>query len=143
MRVLPISLSHFLPTAISDFSHLLTICSTSQDPLAADLDRAHFEARALWTAAGADPHLTEFAANIRQWSLIRVAENRFPPEYGSTGVHDQPDVQMKAVEEADSRTNARQTSSQSSESKDPWLKSDPWLRSMPRPAQSKWEDLCH
>ena len=109
-------------------------------PLAADLDRAHFEARALWTAAGADPHLIDFAANIRQWFLVRVAENRFPAEYISAGGQDQPDVQMKTAED-ESGTKTRPASSHSSDKKDPWLKSDPWLRSTPRPAQSKWEDL--
>ena len=109
--------------------------------LAADLDRAHLEARAIWTNAGADPHFVEFAANIRQWFLIRVAENRFPAEFTSAGANNQHDVTMQPADGASAPAEARQQPSTSSESKDPWLKSDPWLRSMPRPAQSKWEDL--
>ena len=68
--------------------------------LAADLDRAHVEARAVWTNAGADPHFIDFAANIRQWFLIRVAENRFPAEYTSAGANNQQDVTMQPADGA-------------------------------------------
>lgn len=109
-------------------------------PLAADLDRAHYEARAQWTAAGANPHLIDFAANIRQWFLVRIAENRFPSDYISAGANDQ-DVSMKPQEVQDPIPTSRQSSAAPAAPKDPWLKSDPWLKATPRPSQSKWEDL--
>ena len=112
----------------------------SFNPLAADLDRAHYEARAQWTAAGANPHLIDFAANIRQWFLVRIAENRFPSDYISAGANDQ-DVSMKPQEVQDPIPTSRQSSAAPAAPKDPWLKSDPWLKATPRPSQSKWEDL--
>ena len=108
--------------------------------LAADLDRAHVEARAQWTAAGSNPHLIDFAANIRQWFLVRVAENRFPSDFNSAGANDQ-DVSMKSAEPSDAAATNRQPSAAPTAQKDPWLKTDPWLKATPRPSQSKWEDL--
>ena len=106
-------------------------------PLADELDRAHFVARAMWTAAAADPHLIDFSANIRQWFLARVAENRFPTETISAGAVDQEDVSMKPDDTAKSKAPAKAATSSSSDGEDPWLKSDPWLEATPRPTQDQ------
>ena len=110
-------------------------------PLAADFDRAHYDARAVWTAAAADPHLIDFAANLRQWFLVRVAENRFPIETISAGANDADDVSMQPDDPAKAKAAPKSSSGSSVDSKDPWLKSDPWLKATPRPAQCRWEDL--
>ena len=109
--------------------------------LAADLYRAQHEALALWNEAGAHPFLVEFASNIRQWFLVRVSENRFPPDTVSGGGKDQEDVTMKPAGAAAPSDAVKTTTSTSVRDKDPWLKSDPWLKAVPRPAQCKWEDL--
>ena len=111
-------------------------------PLAADFDRAQYEARELWIAAQAHPHLIEFASRIRAWYLVRVAENRFPIQFIAAGAAPDDDVTMKPAEvKPASGGTSRASASPSTEAKDPWLKADPWLRSTPRPAQSRWEDL--
>ena len=110
-------------------------------PLAAEFDRAHHEAREAWTTAAADPHLIEFAANIRQWFLIRIAENRFPIETTSAGAKEHDDVTMQSEEAAKAKPSPKPAPSAPADGKDPWLKSDPWLKATPRPAQCRWEDL--
>ena len=112
-------------------------------PLAADFDRAQYEARQIWNASHAHPHLIEFAANIRAWYLVRVAENRFPVQFVAAGAVSNEDVAMKPAEikATPESVAAHAKASASTDAKDPWLKADPWLRSTPRPAQSRWEDL--
>ncbi|CAK8991987.1 unnamed protein product, partial [Durusdinium trenchii] len=95
-------------------------------PLAADFDRAQYEARELWIAAQAHPHLIEFASRIRAWYLVRVAENRFPIQFIAAGAAPDDDVTMKPAEvKPASGGTSRASASPSTEAKDPWLKADP------------------
>ena len=95
----------------------------------------------MWNEAGANPHLIEFASNIRQWFLVRIAENRFPADTISGGVTNQEDVTMKPAQPQPAKDSSKSSATTSADGKDPWLKNDPWLKSLPRPAQCKWEDL--
>lgn len=75
--------------------------------LAADIYRVQHDALALWNDAGANPHLIEFASNIRHWFLVRIAENRFPPDTISGGALNQKDVTMKPADSANAKDSSK------------------------------------
>ena len=115
--------------------------------LGEELEEIRNEARLVWHNSGAEEELIEFAANVRDWFLIRVLERRFPDQYIAGGAAD--DVDM-ASQDASTKSKSKAPevppgsgglSASSKAPNDPWLHNDPWSKRPPRPSQSKWEDL--
>ena len=112
-----------------------------------EIEEIRNEARLVWHNAQAPQELIEFAANVRNWYLIRVLEHRFPEIFLAGGALE--DVAMDTEHQSKSKAKGadqsvpggKGTGESSKASTDPWLQNDPWAKRPPRPTQSKWEDL--
>lgn len=74
-----------------------------------DIGEIRKEARLVWHNTGAEEELRDFAANVRDWFLIRVLERRFPDHYIAGGAVEDvamapPDAQPKTKVKASDAT---------------------------------------
>lgn len=102
--------------------------------------RVRREARNTWMRAEGLPDFVVFAANIRDWFLLRVKSNRFPDTYYAAGAVQNMQVdatsqQPIAPTSAPSTAAAATTPAKGIDHV--WI-NDPWGRKPPRPAQCKW-----
>ena len=105
--------------------------------------RVRREARNTWIRAEGLPDFAVFAANIRDWFLLRVKSNRFPDTYYAAGTVQEMHVDASTSPGAANASTPRHGAGSSAPAKgiDPVWVNDPWGRKTPRPAQCKWEDL--
>ena len=105
--------------------------------------RVRREARNTWIRAEGLPDFAVFAANIRDWFLLRVKSNRFPDVYYAAGAVQEMQVDAASPKSAPAPVAPGSTAAPSTSPKavdHVWV-NDPWGRKPPRPAQCKWEDL--
>ena len=110
------------------------------------VDRVRHEARSTWMRAEGLPDFVIFAANIRDWFLLRVKTNRFPDHVLAAGAID---VAMQSPRDPAQSTGAAgppstgrpAASAAAAKGVDPVWVNDPWNQKASRPNQCKWEDL--
>ena len=108
--------------------------------LAEQIQDVRNEATFEWLQAGVPPEFLNFAINIRNWFLVRILEGRFPAHAVAAGAVSS-DQEMQDAQRAMPAAQATKPSQPSVQPPDPWAGGDPWSKKIPRPAQSKWEDL--
>ena len=111
----------------------------AQGPHAHLIARVRREARNTWIRAEGLPDFAVFAANIRDWFLLRVKSNRFPDTYYAAGTVQDMHVDASASLVAANASTPSHGAGSSAPVKgiDPVWVNDPWGRKTPRPAQCK------
>ena len=115
----------------------------AQGPFAFLIARVRREARNTWIRAEGLPDFAVFAANIRDWYLLRVKSNRFPDTYYAAGAVQEMQVDPPVPPQPGNASAPSRAAGPCAAAKgvDPVWVNDPWGRKPPRPAQCKWEDL--
>ena len=126
------------PPPLDVHDHLL-----AQGQHAQLIARVRREARNTWIRAEGLPDFAVFAANIRDWFLLRVKSNRFPDVYYAAGTAQEMQVDAATPHAASNASAPSRAAGPSTTAKgiDPVWVNDPWGRKPPRPVQCKWEDL--
>lgn len=108
--------------------------------LAEQIQDVRNEATFEWLQAGVPPEFLNFAINIRNWFIVRILEGRFPAHTIAAGAANS-DQEMQDAQQGAPSAPSTKTSQPAAQPPDPWAGGDPWSKKIPRPAQSKWEDL--